>query len=114
MVAETVRWHGEWMSPEQLHQLRADIAIIFRLNSDHNRFKDDYQAVQLAACGIAIVSSDVPSLHNDLPFRRLKADPQVWQNEIVNADSYAVSQQEIDAFIYDRESIPEVIRRLFM
>lgn len=114
MVAETVRWQEERMSPEQLHQLRADIAIIFRLNCDHNRFKDDYQAVQLAACGIAILASDVPSLHNNLPFRRLKADPQVWQNEIVNADRYVVSQREISTFIYDRESIPEVIRGLFM
>lgn len=102
------------MSPEQLHQLQADTAIIFRLNSDQNRFKDDYQAVQLAACGIAIVASDVPSLHNDLPFRRLKADPQVWQEEIANADSHVVSQQEINSFIYHRESIPEVVRRLFM
>ncbi|WP_407220773.1 glycosyltransferase [Enterobacter sp. CPE_E1214] len=114
MVAETVRWRGERMSPEQLHQLQADIAIIFRLNSDQNRFKDDYQAVQLAACGIGILASDVPSLQNDLPFRRLNADPQVWQNEIANANSHVVSQREINAFIYHRESIPEVVRRLFM
>jgi len=60
------------------------------------------------------VASDVPSLHNNLPFRRLKADPQVWQNEIANADSNVVSPQEISTFIYDRESIPGVIRELFM
>jgi hypothetical protein len=113
MVAETVRWQEERMSPEQLHQLRADIAIIFRLNCDHNRFKDDYQAVQLAACGIAIWLA--MSLHCTTisPSGALKLTLRSGRTKSLMPTA-VVSQREISAFIYDRESIPEVIRRLFM
>lgn len=114
LVAETVRWQGERMSPEQLRALRVHTAVLFRQNSDHNRFKDDYLAVQLAASGCVVIASDVPSLCNSLSILRLKADPQQWQQTLLTAVNTAVSATELEPYLWDPQNIPAIVRSLFM
>ena len=114
LVAETVRWQGERLSGEQLQRLRIHSAVLFRQNSDHNRFKDDYLAVQLVAGGCRVIVSDVPSLRNALPILRLKADPQQWQQALINTERNPVSADELRPYIWDPQNIPTAIRTLFM
>lgn len=114
LVAETVRWQHGGLSPEQLCALRIHTAVLFRQNSDHNRFKDDYLAVQLAATGILVLASDVPSLRNDLPILRLKADPQQWQQALLSVLTSEVSATDLKPYVWDPHSVPERIRALFI
>ena len=116
LVAETVRWQEEGLTQTQVHALHIDAAAIFRGNTDNNRFSDDYLMIQLATCGIAIVASDVPSLRNSLPAVRLKADPQQWINAIekVNITHSEAYHQELKEYQWDPESIPLIIREMFM
>lgn len=113
LVAETVRWQNGGISPEQLRALRIHTAVLFRQNSDHNRFKDDYLAVQLAASGCVVIASDVSSLRNDLPILRLKADPQQWQQALLSVVATDVSSRDLQPYVWDPQCVPDIICSLF-
>jgi len=114
LVAETVRWQNGGISSGQLRALRIHTAVLFRQNSDHNRFKDDYLAVQLAASGCVVIASDVPSLRNDLPILRLKADPQQWQQALLSVLTPEVSATDLQPYVWNPHSVPALIQSLFM
>lgn len=113
LVAETVRWQNGGVSTEQLRALRIQTTVLFRQNSDHNRFKDDYLAVQLAASGCVVIASDVPSLRNDLPILRLKADPQQWQQALLSVAATDVSSRDLQPYVWDPLCVPDIICSLF-
>jgi len=114
LVAETVRWQNGGISSAQLRALRIQTAVLFRQNSDHNRFKDDWLAVQLAASGCVVIASDVPSLRNALPILRLKADPQQWQQTLLTVAATEVSARDLQPYIWDPQCVPAFIQSLFM
>lgn len=78
-VKETVRLHNNEITPEQLCKLEVNAAVIFRDKSESNRLKDAWLLIQLAACGIYTVVSDVSTIHCDLPMQRVIADPEQWR-----------------------------------
>lgn len=115
LVEETVRWQdGGGVSHEQLRALRIHTAVLFRQNSDHNRFKDDYLAVQLAASGCVVIVSDVPSLNNDLPILRLKADPQQWQQALLSVVATDVTATHLQPYVWDLQRVPDLLQSLFI
>lgn len=81
-IAETHRYFDERRLVKQLASLSIDFAVVPRSSIDENRFKDNFCLMQLAACSIPAVSSDVPSLACSLPGWKVKNNADAWKKAI--------------------------------
>jgi len=81
-IAETHRYFDERRLVKQLASLSIDFAVVPRSSIDENRFKDNFCLMQLAACSIPAVSSDVPSLACALPGWKVKNNADAWKKAI--------------------------------
>lgn len=66
------------ISLHDLDRLQLNIAVLFRLNSEENRFKDDYLLLQLQAAGIPALCSDIKSLTHRWHAHRVRNKEHAW------------------------------------
>ena len=70
--------------PAVLAGLDLDLALLPREASLHNDCRDNVRLLQLGACGVPVICSDVRSYqdHHLYPFKRVANTPQAWLDAI--------------------------------
>lgn len=84
-IDEHYRYPGHHYYLPLLASIDTDLAIIPRADNKFNRLKDSFSLMELAACGIPALVSDVVSLHSHVPARRVRNRKTDWLEAVRQA-----------------------------
>lgn len=94
--------------PAKLAALSLDLAVAPLEINQFNRCKSNLRLLELGACGVPVICTDIDPYQNNLPVTRVRNRPQDWAQAI---RTYLADQ---DAAARQGDALREVVRRDWM